>query len=150
MDNNDDAAHFLLDQFIENFVNDNQAAFDTTINDHPAQYDEVRARSFQIEHVPPIVEGEQFTYRNQLNLSGLYRFQRRGICHNHYVATCIVARYPRHNPVHPAHQDGWLTLGGEGGFIREANRINLRVLDNQQLTLGNRCMRNALHNQSRL
>uniref|UniRef100_A0A2K3KML9 Uncharacterized protein n=1 Tax=Trifolium pratense TaxID=57577 RepID=A0A2K3KML9_TRIPR len=66
MDNNNDAARVLLRRFVEVFDNDNEDAFDTAIADHPQQYGEVRARSLQHGLVPPIVEGEQFSYRNQL------------------------------------------------------------------------------------
>ncbi|CAJ2660713.1 unnamed protein product [Trifolium pratense] len=136
MDNNNDAARVLLRRFVEVFDNVNEDAFDTAIADHPQQYGEVRARSLQHEPVPPIVEGEQFSYRNQVRLAGLHNQQRRGICYNPSHATCIVARYPRHNPDHSNQQNGNLIVGGEGGFIREANRQNLRVMDDQQLTIG--------------
>ncbi|CAJ2660714.1 unnamed protein product [Trifolium pratense] len=85
MDNNNDVARVLLRRFVEVFDNDNEDAFDTAIADHPQQYGEVRARSLQHEHVPLIVEGEQFSYRNQVRLAGL---------HNHAEKRDLLQPFP--------------------------------------------------------
>jgi hypothetical protein len=82
-----DHVRVLLRRFVEVFENDNEVAFSQTIVDHAEEYQVAGPRSIHVGHVPPIQIGEQFSYRNQLRLASLHNQPRKGICHNHYVAT---------------------------------------------------------------
>lgn len=143
----EDPARALLQRFIVRFNGDHHHAFHLTTQDLPDEFGVVEARSQLHGHVPPIVVGEQFQYRRQLQLAGLHNDHIRGICHNNRAATCIVARYPRHNYFDEGVNG--IVVGGEGGGISIANQqYNQRLLGHQDFVDGNVCMHeNQVYNQ---
>jgi hypothetical protein len=96
------------------------------------------ARQVNVGHTPGVLEGDAFSYRCQMVLVGLHRYWVRGISvgmHGFEVATCCVAILPLHDF---RVSDNTIIYGGEGGFLREANQLHLRVLADQDwLSRGN-------------
>ncbi|WJX31592.1 [histone H3]-lysine(4) N-trimethyltransferase [Trifolium repens] len=96
------------------------------------------ARQVNVGHTPGVLEGDAFSYICQMVLVGLHRYWVRGISvgmHGFEVATCCVAILPLHDF---RVSDNTIIYGGEGGFLREANQLHLRVLADQDwLSRGN-------------
>lgn len=123
------------------------------IKDHfPTLLDVVNARAKRTGLVPHVPIGHMSLYRFELMICGLHSHQIRGICigqtdNGADVATCAVAKYPLHNfPV----GNNVYQYGGQGGRIAQAHKLNLRVLDSQEMDAENLALLNCSLQDSRV
>ncbi|PNX66571.1 histone-lysine N-methyltransferase H3 lysine-9 specific SUVH6-like protein [Trifolium pratense] len=90
------------------------------------------ARSVNVGHTPGVLEGDAFLYRCQMVLVGLHQDWIRGISLGmdgyDEVETCCVAIFPLHDFL--VNENSFI-YGGEGGFLREAHMLHMRVLADQ-------------------
>lgn len=105
------------------------------------------ARSSPVGHIPGVHIGDEFIYRAEMHLVGLHDDLVRGISLGMHiggleVATCAVAVFERHDIFL---DEDLVIYGGEGGRLREASRLSLRVLADQHWTRRNRAMFNSMY-----
>lgn len=131
LDPNPDPSLVLLHAFHHHMhtgdpPNDAMASYTAAKQEHPNEFAivSIRARAHGHQHGAP---GDIYRHRHQIVLKGHHNHLVNGVSiGDNDVATCVVVRYPTHNfqIVFPIR----FWIGGSGGRIKEAFRLNQRIL----------------------